>query len=136
MFAGPDELVATIFEDASKIERGQIGFSTCCPPLITSHLIADVFWLDACPLKRDDKIEILCGPQYIFAKIEKISTIINIVNFRVNHHDVEYLAKLHIGNIRIKLDTPICIDPFDDIPDMGGFTIVRDNKIAGGGILK
>lgn len=132
----PGELVALVLEDTNCVKRGQVGFNVCHPPLITDLLITEVFWIDANSLKPNDKIDILCGTNSCSGQIKRISDIYDPVCLDVKLNHVDQLAESQVANVRIKLDSPICIDPFEYLPDLGRFTIFHDNKITGGGIFK
>lgn len=134
--AEPGELVALALEDTCHISRGQIGFNVCHPPLVTDLLITELFWIGDKSLKPEDRIDISCGTNCCSGQIEKISDIRDPSCLDVNFNHVEQLAQSQFANVRIKLNSPICIDPFSELPDLGRFAIFQDNKIAGGGIFK
>ena len=130
------ESVALVLEDASNVERGQVGFDIHHPPLRTDYLVSDVFWIDTKPLRPGGKIDILCGTQHRSAQIEKISKIIDPVSLKVIYTDAEQLTDSQVASVKIKLDSTMCVDPFDRIPELGRFAIVQHGRIAGGGIVK
>ena len=134
--AGPGQSVAVVLEDAANIERGQVGFNPCHPPLVTDGLIADIFWIGTEPLKLAEEIDILCGTQYCSAHIEKIVEIIDPASLDTICKNAEQLLESQIANVRIKLNCPVCVDPFDEIAELGTFAIVHKGEISGGGIVK
>ena len=134
--AEPGESVAIILEDTNYISRGQVGFNVCHPPLITDLLITELFWIGAESLKPGDRIYISCGTDSCSGQIEKISGIHDPACLEVKFNHVDQVAESQVANVGIKLASPICIDPFDDLPDLGRFAIFGDNKITGGGIFK
>jgi sulfate adenylyltransferase subunit 1 len=135
-YADPGELVALVLEDTDYVSRGQVGFNVCHPPLITDLLIAELFWIGGRSLKPKDRVNISCGSDCCSGRIEKISDIRDPSCLNVKFNHVEQLAQSQIADVRIKLDSPICIDPFGELQDLGRFTIFQDNKITGGGIFK
>jgi sulfate adenylyltransferase subunit 1 (EFTu-like GTPase family) len=113
-----------------------VGFNVRRPPLTTNYLIADVFWIGTEPLRLGEKMDILCGTQRCSAQIEKISEIIDPVSLRIICTNADQLTDSQVASVKIKLDSPMCVDPFDRLPELGRFAIVQDDRIAGGGIIK
>ncbi len=134
--AEPGESVALALDDVTNIRSGDVGFNVCDPPLTTNYLIADVFWTSTKPLKPADKINILCGTRRCPAQIEKIVKIINLTQPDLVCAHGDQLFESQAGTVRIKLDSPICIDPFDKNTELGKFTITDSGRIMGAGILK
>ncbi|MFC1677131.1 GTP-binding protein [Planctomycetota bacterium] len=130
------ESIALTLDNSNDIYRGQVGFNVCHPPITTDSLKANVFSISTEPLKPTDKITILCGTQQSSAKIEEITRIIDPTSLKVIATDAERIADSQVATVKIKLDRPICVDPFDKIAELGRFAIVRNGKIAGGGIIK
>lgn len=130
------ELVSLVLENTGNVSRGQVGFNNCHPPLITDRLTTDLFWIYDKPLQREDKIYISCGTNSCSGQIEKISDIRDLSCPEVKLNYIEQLAQLQFATVLIKLDSPICIDLFSDLPDLGRFSVFQNNKILGGGIFK
>ncbi len=136
MVAESGQSVALALEDATNVERGQVGFDIHQPPLTTDYLIADLFWIGTKPLRTGRKIDFLCGTLQCSAQIEKISKIIDPASLKVTCINAKQLTDSQVGNVEIKLDSPICVDPFDKIPELGRFAIAQNGRIMGGGIIK
>ncbi len=128
--------VALVLKDATNVERGQVGFDIRHPPLITDYLTADVFWIGAEPLQTNGKIDILCGTQRCSAQIENISKIISPALLKVICTDADELQDSQVASVKIKLVSPMCVDPFDKLPELGRFAMVRNGRITGGGVVK
>ncbi|MBW7989258.1 MAG: GTP-binding protein [Planctomycetes bacterium] len=130
------ESVAIVLENTTNIERGQVGFDIRHPPLITDYLTADVFWIGTEPLRTGRKIDFLCGTRRCSAQVENISKIISPVNLEVICTDADELQDSQVASVKIKLDSPVCVDPFDKLPELGRFAIVQNGRITGGGVVK
>ncbi len=135
-FVEAPESVALILEDTANIERGQIGFDISSPSLTTNCLIAHVFWIDATPLSSADTVDILCGTQYCSGQVGKISEIREVACLETNHNCSKQLSEMQVADVRIRLNSPVCADPFNEIPALGKFTIIQNERITGGGVLK
>lgn len=40
-----------------------------------------------------------------------------------------------VAEIIIRTDVPMCIDPCGVVPELGRFALLRDGRIAGGGVI-
>ncbi|HUU17695.1 MAG TPA: DNA-3-methyladenine glycosylase I [Sedimentisphaerales bacterium] len=69
-------------------------------------------------------------------QIENISKIIDPVSLKVICTDAAQLTDSQVASVKIKLDSPICVDPFDKLPELGRFAIVQNGRITGGGVVK
>ena len=134
--ASSGESIALVLEDIDYIERGQVGFNICHPPLTADFLNVEVFWIDDKSLQLADKVDILCGTNCRSGQVEKITKIRNPAFLEAKFNHVDQLAESQVANVRIKLDYPICIDLFETLPYLGMCTIFLDGKISGGGILE
>lgn len=134
--AKANQSVALVLDDVTNIERGQVGFNICHSPMLVGSLNVELFWIDAEVLKPGDEVNILCGTQHCSAKIEKITQIIDPTSLNNIKSEVEQLTNSQVGYVEITLDSSLCVDRFDSIPELGRFAIVRNNIIAGGGIIK
>jgi len=130
------QTVALGMDNADDVKVGQVGFNVCHPPLTTDYLVTDVFWIGSEPLKPGDKIDILCGATLCSATVETIPTILEPACIEITYTYNNRLAESQVGNIRIKLDRPVCIDPFNSNALLGKFVIIKDSQITGGGVIK
>jgi len=128
--------VSFALEDSNNVERGQIGFDVSSPPLIADYLIAHAFWIDAKPINPADEVDILCGTQYCSGQVETISEIQIPACLETDCVYTRKLNDLQAADVRIKLNSPICVDPFNEIPGLGRFATIQYNRITGGGVLE
>jgi sulfate adenylyltransferase subunit 1 (EFTu-like GTPase family) len=130
------ESVTIVLEDATNVERGQVGFDIHDPPFTTDYLIAEVFWIGAEPLHTNSKIDFLCGTRRCSAQVENISKIISPANLKVICTNADELQDSQVASVKIKLDSPMCVDPFEKLPELGRFAIAQNGRINGGGVIK
>lgn len=127
--------VGLFLEDPAPIERGHIGFDDTNVPHITDRFTARIFWIHPKPLGMQDRIEILCGTQSGRGHVESISGAIDPIFLKATERETTSIADSHVAEVIIQMDSPICVDPFDTIPELGRFAIIRDKRIAGGGVM-
>lgn len=127
--------VGVLLQDAAPVERGCVGFDANCAPMIVYQFTARVFWVSPGPLALNDRIEILCGTQNIGGRVENIAQVINPVSLGVTKVGGARLEDSQVAEVVLRTDSPTCIDPFDTVPELGRFAILRDGRVAGGGIV-
>ncbi len=143
VLAGPQETrlatagqcVGLVLQDAGPVERGHVGFSRAQAPLITDHLPARAFWISPQPLDAQARIEVLCGTQTRGGCVEAITRVIDPISLEAVGAQATRLEDSQVGEITIRTEAPLCVDPFDAGLELGRFAILQFGRIAGGGIL-
>jgi bifunctional enzyme CysN/CysC len=127
--------VGIFLQDAAPVERGHVGFDGDNAPVITRRLTARVFWISPRPLAVNDGIEILCGTQSRGAHVESVARVVDPVSLKVIETEATRLDDSQVAEVIIRTDSPICIDPFDAVPELGRFAILQNRRTAGGGVI-
>jgi bifunctional enzyme CysN/CysC len=127
--------VGLLLEDPSPVKRGHIGFNVDSAPLITDRLSVRVFWISPRPLQVNAEVEVLCGTQSRRVHIEKIAKVIHPVSLETIETNAARLDDSQVAEVVIRTDSPMCVDSFDEVPELGRFAILQDDRIAGGGVI-
>jgi sulfate adenylyltransferase subunit 1 (EFTu-like GTPase family) len=122
-------------ENTSYIEQGQIGFNICRPPLARDFILGKVFWTSEEFPQIHDEIEVLCGNRCIKGEMELIARGKREISNEANSYAVK-LIESKVSDIKIRLDSPICIDVFENLPMLGKFAIAQEEAIIGGGVFR
>jgi bifunctional enzyme CysN/CysC len=133
--AAAGESVGLLLEDALPVKRGQIGSDVDHSPWVTDRLPVKMFWIHPQPLEVRDRIEVLCGTQTRKACVEAITRVIDPVSLTAMETEATRLKDSQVAEAVLRTDTPICIDPFDIVPELGRFAILRRGRIVGGGVI-
>jgi bifunctional enzyme CysN/CysC len=128
------QCVGLLLQDPASVERGHIGFDTNHAPVITDRLAAKVFWIHPRPLAVDDEIEVLCGTQNPCGHVETIAGVIDPVSLQAAKAETTRIEDSQVAELTIRTNSSLCIDPFDRVPELGRFAILKNTRIAGGGI--
>jgi bifunctional enzyme CysN/CysC len=131
----PGQSVGLLLKEPDPVKRGHVGFNVESAPLVTNQLSARVFWIGPRSLEADGKIEILCGTQSQQGFIERIAKVIDPISLETIGTEVARLNDFQVGEVVVRTESPMCIDPFDFLPELGRFAILQDGKIAGGGVI-
>ncbi len=133
--ATPGQSVGLLLEEPNPVKRGHVGFNVESDPLITDRLSTRVFWIGPRSLKVNSRIEVLCGTQSHRGCVEKVAKVIDPISLGTIGTEVAGLNKFQVGEIVFQTESPMCIDPFGILPELGRFAILQNGKIAGGGVI-
>lgn len=117
------------------VKRGHVGFNIESGPLVTDRLLTRVFWISPRALKAKGRIEVLCGTQSNQGCVERIAEVIDPFSLETVGTEVACLSDFQVGEITIRLESPMCVDPFNVLPELGRFAILQDGRIMGGGVV-
>ncbi len=126
--------VGVVMENDLLLERGMVICSEKNTPRVANSVWADAFWTFDKPLKKGDWLIFRCVTQQTDCCVEKIDRIINTASLEVMRRDSIDLEETEIGRIFLKMNTPVIIDPFQEIPPLGRFVLERDNEVLAVGI--
>ncbi len=127
---GPKSVGLVLEQDSNEIERGNIFAKE---PLITTDKIeASVICL-LNEIKEGSSYKLLCVTQEVNAKVEKIEEKIDIESLEKIQEN--FLGEGEVGRVIFKLEKPIAIEKFHNIPELGRFVIKDKDIIIGGGII-
>ena len=129
------ESIGIMTEDSLFLNRGDVVCDSKDELVLTDSFQANIFWMSKEKFEKDEKIMIRCATQERTAKVEKINTRMNSSTLEILQRDADILNNLEVGQIVIKTKTPIVIESFDNIKELGRFVLVRDDNICAGGII-
>jgi sulfate adenylyltransferase subunit 1 (EFTu-like GTPase family) len=112
-----------------------VGFNVESAPSLTDRFLTRVFWIGKRSLETNDRIEVLCGTQTQWGCVERIAKVIDPISLETIKTKAACLNDFQMSEIVIRTESPMCIDPFDVLPELGRFAILQDGRIAGGGVI-
>lgn len=128
--------VALLLEDPVPVERGQIGSDVGGTPCVTKRFSARVFWIAAQPLQIGDRIEVLCGTQNRSCRVEIIAKAVDPMSLETAEISPPRMHDTQVADIVIQSDTPMCVDLFERVPELGRLALLQNGRIAGGGVVQ
>ncbi len=129
------ESIGITTEDPLFIERGNI---ICHPdnlPEVTSTIKANVFWMSKQDFNINEIITMKISTQEVSAKIEKIEKKINSSTLEEINEEKDKLKNNEVGTMIIKTLSPVVIDDFNYVPELGRFVFEKDMITSAGGII-
>ncbi len=119
-----------ITNDKSFIDRGYIISELENTPVVTNEIKAHIFWMDPTPLKKGERITIKCSTQEAICEVKEFSSIFDSSSLKKKEAD--QLENRDVADVIIKTSTPLVIEDFNNIPELGRFVLDRKHTCAGG----
>jgi small GTP-binding protein len=85
-------------------------------------------------LEKGEKLELRCGTRKVNCKIKEIREKINSETGEVMDRGPGFISQ-HEAATMLLATEPLVVELFSDIPELGRFILVRDNKNIGAGIV-
>src|SRR5205085_10226356 len=117
------------------VERGYIASHQAETPIETNRFHADLFWITREPLRVGHFYDLRLATQQVKCQIVSIEQVINSATLETKSDQRERLERNEIGKLTIQTRSPLVIDNYDRVPNLGRFVIVDDGKICGGGTI-
>src|SRR5213082_971479 len=117
------------------VERGYVASHQNETPIETNRFHADRFWITREPLRVGHFYDLRLATQQVKCQIVSIEQVINSATLETKSDQRERLERNEIGKLTIQTRSPLVIDNYDRVPNLGRFVIVDDGKICGGGTI-
>ena len=128
------ESIGITTEDPLFIERGNIVCNGSLP-MVTDRIKANVFWMSKKDFNINEIITLKIATQEVSAKIEKIEKKINSSTLEEIKEDIDTLRNNEVGTMIIKTLSPIVVDDFNYVPELGRFVFEKNMITCAGGII-
>lgn len=136
---GPGESIGLVLADDnifdSPAQRGNIICSVDDSPDISNQLTATVFWMNPRPLHKGDTLIFKCATQQVPCRVSRINDRLNSSTLEIIEPNADKLQDTEVARLILQMEHDICTDPFEQIPELGRFVLMRDNDTVAGGII-
>jgi sulfate adenylyltransferase large subunit len=124
--------------DRDDLERGQVGCPQDDVPTVTARLRASVFWLAPEPATTGPSGETLtfkCATQEQPCRIVSLRE--RIDSGSLEHLDAAagFLEETEVGEVVIETESPVVLESFYDVQELGRFVLLRGHDVVAGGIV-
>jgi len=117
------------------VERGYVASHQNETPIETNRFHADLFWITREPLRVGHFYDLRLATQQVKCQIVSIEQVIDSATLETKSDQREQLERNEIGRLTIQTRSPLVIDNYDRVPNLGRFVIVDDGKICGGSTI-
>jgi len=133
--AFPPMAVTLTLEDEIDISRGDLIAGADNPPTVTDGLEAMVVWMSEKPLEPGRRYVIKRATTTCDGRISGIRHQVDVNT--LEKHDADTLPLNGIGLCEIDLETPMAVDPYEQVPGTGSFIIIdrMSNVTVGAGMI-
>ena len=132
--AAGDSIGITLSEQIF-VERSYVASHQNETPIETNRFHADLFWITREPLRVGHFYDLRLATQQVKCQIVSIEQVIDSATLETKSDQRERLERNEIGRLTIQTRSPLVIDNYDRVPNLGRFVIVDDGKICGGGTI-
>ncbi|MBU3941973.1 MAG: GTP-binding protein [Nanoarchaeota archaeon] len=129
------ESIGITTEDQLFIERGNVISHPDNLPKVTDRIKANVFWMSKKDFNINEIITLKSATQEVSAKIEKIEKKINSSTLEEIKEDIDTLRNNEVGTMIIKTLSPVVVDDFNYVPELGRFVFEKNMITCAGGII-
>jgi len=130
--------IGIVLKDKSAMQglkRGQVACDVTPSPRISNTVTATVFWMHGEPLQKNEKIYLQCATQKVMCKVKKIRERLNSSTLEILEEDANRLLETEVGELTLQAEESMCMDPFEEVEEMGRFVLIRDTDTVAGGVV-
>ena len=131
------ECIALLLDGEPPV-RGQVGCPEDAQAAMTSRLRASVFWLAPEPLKLNngtDGLIIRCATQETTCRAAELVERVDSGSLAHLSTDEGTLCETEVGEMIIETESPVVVESFYDVEELGRFVLVNGHNVVAGGIV-
>ena len=129
-----EESVGLCLKGRYQVKRGQI-LAGNLSSLISDRIQANIFWMDQTTYRVGEPLLFRCVTQEVPCRVEKVFKKFDPASLEIIEEDASSIGGAEVATILLRLDNPVAVDPFNDIPEMGRFVLEKEGRPAAGGII-
>ncbi len=139
-FIEEDMLEATTGEciglrvEGGGLKRGDV-LTDKVTSIITGSIHANIFWMVDKDYQLGIPVTFKCATQEVKGRIEKIHKRFDPASVEVVENNATTIKPAEIAEVDIKLERPVVVDKFSDIPELGRFVLEYAGYPVAGGII-
>jgi len=129
-----DKCAGLTFENIVKAVRGNIIVQKENPPKALSRFEGNIFWMSDRPLLLNETLKLRCSTQETNCIVERIRRRMNSSTLEILEENAKEVRINESALITIKTETPILVEKFSYIEELGRFILERNANPQGIGI--
>lgn len=132
---GAGESTGLLLACDATLKRGDVICPEADPPVPASAVNATIFWMSDSGYKAGEQLAFQCATQSAPCHLASIESRIDSSTLEVLEEGGETIGEAEAGKVTVALDSPVVIEDFLDIEELGRFVLVRGDQIVAGGII-
>jgi sulfate adenylyltransferase subunit 1 (EFTu-like GTPase family) len=129
-----EESIGISLEGRPRVRRGQI-LAADLSSKISDTITANIFWMDPAGFQMGEPLLFRCVTQEVPCQIEKIYRRFDPAAMEWVEKDASSIKGAEVAHALIRLDAPVVVDSFNDVPEMGRFVLEKEGHPVAGGII-
>ncbi|MFQ5844784.1 MAG: adenylyl-sulfate kinase [Planctomycetota bacterium] len=117
------------------VERGEIVSHEESAPTETDVFKARIFWMGRRPLTKDRTYTLKLLTQSVPCRVESLERVIDASTLEELAGGVEEVPRNEVGEVVLRTERPVALDPYGDTPHRGRFVLVDRYDVCGGGTV-
>ena len=105
------------------------------PPTVSDSIHANIFWMVDVEYEPGRPLLFRCATQEATARIERILKRFDPAKAEFVESDARTIRPAEVAEVEIRLDAPVAVDRFSDIPELGRFVLEYAGRPVAGGII-
>jgi len=118
---------------ACQAVRGDVCGPSESPPVVTTGFLGEAVLLEG-RLRADDILELRCGTRRVTCRIKEFREKIDSETGEVVKRCPDYISEHEAATVVFETE-PLAVEKFAEIPELGRFILIRDNRNIGAGIV-
>lgn len=133
--AETDECIGLTFASDIAVKRGDVITSEENMPKPTIAFKGNIFWMAEEPLALGKSVSVRCATQTIECTLNKIEKRINTSTLELLEENATRLLANEAAIITLKSNSPVIVEKFSFIEELGRFVIEKGYNLQGAGII-
>jgi len=133
-YAVAGESVGVTLTEQIFVERGAVASHPEDAPKTATRLHASVFWMAPDALTVGETLRLRLATQQTDARVVRFERVIDASTL-ASTEGAERVAKNDVAEVVLETTKPVAWDAHERFPAIGRFVLVRDRRVAGGGII-
>lgn len=133
--AGTGESIGLLLEDPGIVNRGFLISGCDDLPRYVSSFDGSLFWLADEPFDINRSYRLQCATQEVTCKAVQIKMRIDTSTLEIIQKNARQLQIRELGQVRIQTDSPVAIEDFASIHELGRFVVKSEGYVLGAGIV-
>lgn len=133
--AGARESIGLVLDYLGTVERGFLISDRDDPPRYVNSFLGSLFWLAEEPFQADRGYQLQIATQAVQCKAAKIERRIDTSTLETLEENSTELKIRELGRVVIQTKSPVTIEEYTSIPELGRFVIKNKGNVLGAGII-
>jgi len=129
------ESIGLTLETDTPIQRGETISDPNSLPQTAQKLKCSIFWMSDRPLHKDDDLILRCTTQERKCHVDTIFERINSSTLELIEEDASTLNNMEVGELLLEVNSPVAVEPFTELPELGRFVLERNHDVVAGGTI-